>query len=315
VSRRRVARAAVPALLLAALLGPAGVARAQQTISLTEYRARLDAARALAQPGVAAPSPARMDRVRDTLGFPVVVLLPLGTTAVDSDPLLAGLKGTTGGDFRRAVTRIDALRGAARDVATTGAVDPARLHAAVSSAYANLDVPGPGIRERLGAWVAGAVDWLLSHLFSFEGTATIVTWIVVLLLLAGLAFAAGRTGLARELRVGLVSERTARRDERTPGRDWLVEADRALAAGDLEQAVRALYRALLAALQARGVIEDAPSVTAGETRLAVAASRPALVPLVGRATTVFERVAYGGADASPEDVEAVRRAEREVRSA
>jgi len=106
-----------------------------------------------------------------------------------------------------------------------------------------------------------------------------------------------------------------RRDEKSPGRNWLLEADRAVAAGDFERAVRALYHALLTALQARGVVEDAPSLTAGETRLAVAATRPALSAVVGRATTVFERVAYGGAPADGDAVEAIRTAERSARSA
>ena len=53
---------------------------------------------------------------------------------------------------------------------------------------------------------------------------------------------------------------------------------------------------------------DVPSLTAGECRLAVSAARPAIAPLVERATVAFERVSYGDEPVADDDLDALRRA-------
>jgi hypothetical protein len=88
-----------------------------------------------------------------------------------------------------------------------------------------------------------------------------------------------------------------------------------MARGDLFEAVRARYGGLLAALAARGVVPDTSSLTAGETRRAVAGGLPEVYPAVVRATTVFESVMYGRADATASGVDTLAEAERSVRAA
>jgi hypothetical protein len=63
------------------------------------------------------------------------------------------------------------------------------------------------------------------------------------------------------------------------------------------------------------VLPGLESLTAGECRRAVAAARPALYPAVEMATTAFERIVYGRAVPRPEDVQALRAADRAARTA
>src|SRR5205807_9480694 len=126
-----------------------------------------------------------------------------------------------------------------------------------------------------------------------------------------------RRGLGRPL-VGMVADRAlAARAEprRRTVPEWRTLADAALARGDIREAVRALYAALLALLSARGIIPDVPSLTAGECRRAVSVARPALAPIVTRATTAFERVSYGAGPGSAPDVGELRKAGRAVEAA
>jgi hypothetical protein len=146
-----------------------------------------------------------------------------------------------------------------------------------------------------------------ARIFSLRGPETLIAWLVVLALLLPLI------PLAR--RLGVVQHRTAPalggRSQASP--DWYRLAEEALARGDLRAAVRALYGALLASLSARGVLPGLESLTAGECRRAVATARPALYPAVLTATTAFERVIYGRVDPRPEDIQALREADRAAR--
>lgn len=77
-------------------------------------------------------------------------------------------------------------------------------------------------------------------------------------------------------------------------------AERAAAEGDLAGALRLRFRAGLLRLSEAGLIELRRSMTAREVTRAVPSER------VGALTSTFERVAYGGAQASPGDLEVAR---------
>ncbi|TMK47981.1 MAG: DUF4129 domain-containing protein [Actinobacteria bacterium] len=115
----------------------------------------------------------------------------------------------------------------------------------------------------------------------------------------------------------IVPERRAAGDG--PGRqgkpDWDRLAREAMARGDLVEAVRARYGALLAALAGRGIVPDTPSLTAGECRRAVAGGLPGAYPVVAKATTIFESVMYGRAEATAGGVDTLAAAERSVKAA
>jgi len=77
--------------------------------------------------------------------------------------------------------------------------------------------------------------------------------------------------------------------------DWRSEAEAHERAGRWRPALRCRYRALVAELAAGGVVEEFPGRTAGEYRVAVGVSAPAVAPDFAAATELFERTWYGRA--------------------
>lgn len=195
-------------------------------------------------------------------------------------------------------------------LAATARPDPADLREALDHAYRGIQAD-PGLAERITRSLLSAlrafgnlVGRALSHDRVSIG-ATIAAWAVV----AALVFLAVRA----LLRLRLVPDRLMRSArEHEVGVDWHARADTALRAGDHREAVRALYRALLAALNRRGIVHDAPSLTAGECRRVARRMRPELAPPIDRATGIYERVTYGLDDPGDHDLQHMREAERVV---
>jgi hypothetical protein len=250
-----------------------------------------------------------MGQLRSALGLPVTVDLPAGRTVdVPADPILGRLTGTSVADFRSAGVELRALRSAAKSASGHSAPDPERLRTDLATAYRGLDAK-PSLAARIRAAFGQAFGWVLARIFTFHGTASIVLWLVIAIGLGTLVVLTTRR--LGPPGIGLVpdrsrSDRDAER-RRSPA-DWYELADEAIRRGDRRAAIRALYGGLLARLSARGIVPDLPSLTAGECRRAVAASRPALAPLVGRATAAFERVSYGAEPVSDSDLDELRRA-------
>jgi len=314
-ARRFGVAAVAVSVAVAVAVGTTQAAWSEHVVSLQRFQENVTRSLAVARQGQSQPSPFLMREVRGALGLPTVVTGPGWQVSVASDPLLASLRGTSRTDFLRASSRLTALAGAASAAGRSTTTDPAAVRAALAQAYRGIVVGSPSFAERVRAWIDGLRWWLLEHLLSFQGPATLLTWLVLLLILGVLVYAAYRAGAFREVRVGLVRERSAPASPGEDERDPLTEALAALARGDSADGVRALYRAMLRSLQSRGVVEDSPSVTAGECRVALRVSRPALAPVIVPATEVYERVVYGGETPAREEVEAVRQAELRARSA
>lgn len=192
--------------------------------------------------------------------------------------------------------------------------DPERLRDALREAYRGIDRETgfwarlrSNIVEALAA-MARRIGAFLEDLGRFSGAATLIAWALVV----GVALAV----LMLLRRLGLVQERSERRRaEKRPETDWHRIAEDAIARGDTKGAVRALYASLLATLNRRGVLRDAPSLTAGECRTAVSDARPTLYPAVERATVIFEQVTYGHAPFGAGEIDTMREAERAARVA
>lgn len=311
----RVTRRALGAFLLTAAFAASctsGPGSQPPRVSSEAFVAHVQEAEALALQGEAQPSPELMDRVRAALALPAAVALPGRVVIVRQDAYLERLDGNAVGDFRAAVRHLGALRSAATEALVTSPPDAAAIRAALDQAYEVVPRHHPGLFTRAADWVARAIASALRSLVHFSGWETILAWAFLL----GLAFLLFRV-LSRG---GLVPDRTIGRREPQRGRaggraDWRGVAEEALARGDLEAAVRAMYRAMIAALAARGLVSDDPALTSGECRQAVSSARPALFPAVAEATGAFERVAYGGSPGGMDDVESLRRAERAARAA
>jgi hypothetical protein len=222
--------------------------------------------------------------------------------------VLAGLSGEDVEEFRRAADRIDALRSSLERAIAATPASSEDVGSALEAAYRGVLQVDPGLVERIRRWIGELIQNLLARLFSFQGAGSVVAWIV----LAGLAILA--VWLVRRLR--LVPETAMEASGGGVARvDWIARAEDAFRAGDLHGAVHAFYRGLISALSGRGLLIDAPGLTAGECRSTVRAVRPDLFDAVADATGTFEEVAYGGAVPEADDVDRLRRAVTLARSA
>lgn len=292
-------------VLLAVTLLPAATAGAQAgpVISPGELLDRVRAALVLAEEAVADPSPARMRELEETMGLPVVVRIDGADAAVPADPVLASLSGTRTEDFLRAADRLGALHDSLERATSAAPVDHDRIDSALTEAYRGVLQVDPGLIERIRRAIGELIQSLLARLFSFQGAGTVVAWAVLVGIGILVVWIIRRLRLVPETSMEVTGGRTG-----APRVDWIARAEDAVRAGDLHLAVHAFYRGLLGALSARGLLIDAPGLTAGECRSTVRATRPELFDAVADATGAFEQIAYGGGRPEPDDVDTLRRA-------
>lgn len=172
-----------------------------------------------------------------------------------------------------------------------------------------LNRPGyAGLREGFFQRIRRQVqDWVFQRfadLFS-GGVGSIVGYVLIagLVLLAvvlTVRFVGGVRGGGTTAVDGLIVDRTQSRTE------WLAEAARARAVGDLPEAIRCAFRALIAGYAVRGLVEEIPGRTVGEYRRAVALTgSSADQEAFGRAAVIFEETWYANHPADDDDVEVV----------
>lgn len=284
-----------------------GPAAAQERIPLEEYVARLERAIDLAgSAGSASDALARMREVRDALGLPVLVETPGGEVLIPADPIFREETGSGGDDLRIVADHLTAALGEAGRTAEASAIADDRIREDLDAAAAAVR-GDESLLQRLRRRAVEILADLLFRLFRYEGIGTVGTWLLLIVVVAGLVWLVRRLGLG----IGIVPERrspeAAARAESAV--DWRRLAEEAAARGDLAEAIRCRYHALLTELAANGWVREDPSLTAGEARAAVGRRRPELYPDVARATGVFERVAYGLTEPGPDDLDSIRRAE------
>jgi hypothetical protein len=156
----------------------------------------------------------------------------------------------------------------------------------------------------------GVVEWIGDRLASIGrwlgdliDTVPAVLWLAIGLLLVALLFARVFTNVRGRRRrtapAGVAMPGTLGPDEDPNALER--DAELAERGGDLDRAVRLRFRAGLLRLGRRGAIHYRPSVTTGEVRRTLGSQR------FDELAQTFERVAYGGQDATPPDVDAARR--------
>jgi hypothetical protein len=89
------------------------------------------------------------------------------------------------------------------------------------------------------------------------------------------------------------AQATGAQERRRPATDWRAEAEAHERAGEWRQALRCRYRALIADLAARGLVDEVPGTTAGEYRGQLGRNAPAAAGDFGGATDLFELAWYG----------------------
>jgi hypothetical protein len=251
---------------------------------------------------------------RTALGLPLKVTLPDGSVVIVTDDSLLGAAddGDDGSAVVATQARLEAALAGASPARTQPPPDPARISAALSVAYGG-EVEAPTWTQRVLSRITQALGWLLEHTLGAlvgTGIGSVIAWLLAIAAAVAVIYFAQRS------RFGMVPEaRSGASAGEVSIVDWRRAADEALARGDDNLAVLALYHVLVHTLASRGVVREAPSLTAGECRRAVRYEQPGLSPTIDRATAAFERVAYGKQDAVRDDVDALRAAEKAAKRA
>jgi hypothetical protein len=180
-------------------------------------------------------------------------------------------------------------------------VNAAAVHAATDQILSERQFAPPSQPwwQRAIGWVDHQLGRLFGHPFGAHGLngptqaidlvlAGVVTVIVLLLVVR----------FARRVRTDPGVEMRAQAGPRRPAAEWAAEADRHQAAGEWRQALRCRYRALVAELAQRGVVEEIPGRTARDYARLVGASRPGLAGPFGEASALFEAAWYGSRTSS-----------------
>ena len=153
--------------------------------------------------------------------------------------------------------------------------------------------PPRPIFQRIMDWISERMADLLADILG-GGRAVVIGWVISAVVALVVGYLLLRFVLS--LRGDPARREAAMADPRRPAEDWVAEAERYEAAGEWRQALRCRYRALVAQLAARGLVEEIPGRTAGEYRLEVAENLPSAAQPFAAATLMFEEAWYGGAD-------------------
>jgi hypothetical protein len=160
----------------------------------------------------------------------------------------------------------------------------------------------PSLFDRARHWAGQQLSRLLDDIVGGHlGVIGAVVLVLIVALLVWLAVVAVR-GVQVDRRPGGVELGSLRR----PAADWLAEAADCERRGDWRGALRARYRALVAELAGRGLVEEIPGRTTGEYRTEVGRSLPGAAPEFGSATDLFELAVYGDGPAGPPETERLR---------
>ena len=290
--------------LLAGLvaLGLCASAMGAARVTAEEFASRLRRAGDVAELGKADPSPFRMVEMREALGLPADVDAGEWVLVVPRDPFLESLSGERAEDFEMAGSHLQGLQQALDDALGRHVPGDSQVTDALDRAYGGLVQDQPSIVDGVLRAIGDAIGAVIYRLVHFTGPTTILVWAMLLSLIAGAIILLRGAQLVPESTRPTATGSRALADRV----DWAARADEALRAGDVREAVRALYLALLAALARGGLLADAPALTAGEARSAVSRTAPAIYAAVARATDSYERVVYGGTRPTERDLEVLR---------
>lgn len=153
--------------------------------------------------------------------------------------------------------------------------------------------------ERARRWVRDRLEQLLAD--ALNGRLGLLGLAVLALLLASIVFLAVRFG--RRLTPDPAPTSAAVELPRRAAADWLAEAESYERAGAWRLALRCRYRALVAELGARGLVEEVAGRTAGEYRTEVDRNVPAVAEAFAGATELFERAWYGNYPTGPAEAD------------
>ena len=172
--------------------------------------------------------------------------------------------------------------------------DPDQVREVVREVLARPEFRPPhrSLTERALDWVLELIGRLLAALGG-SGAGGIVGLILLALVLVGVGVLAAR--LSRGLTPSPEVAAAVPAGRRRSAAEWRAEAEAQERAGAWREAVRSRYRALVAELASRGLVEEVPGRTAGEYRREVGHALPEAATEFAGATELFEVAWYGRA--------------------
>ena len=187
--------------------------------------------------------------------------------------------------------------------------DDARERARLELADPAYDAEPP-LLERVVEWVLERVSELLSRTAgALSGPAGVAVLLGLLALVAVIVLR--RTGPPARRAPTAGALFAARRRSAAEHR---AGADAAAARGDWRAAVVERYRAVVAGLEERGVIDSRPGRTADEAAADAGAVLPAVATDLGAGARLFDAVHYGNRPATADDDAALRRLDDAART-
>lgn len=173
-------------------------------------------------------------------------------------------------------------------------VDPDQVRQVVEDVLdrAAFRQPEPGLFERIRRAVLEALADVLGGLLT-GGSADLVGWAIalvatVVLVALVVRFLRGTTGRGS----GSSADRSVASAPPDPAH-WLARAQQHAREGRIREASRCRYRALVAELELRGILEDRPGQTVGEETDDLRRQRPAVAIPFADAADVFQTAWYG----------------------
>jgi hypothetical protein len=183
--------------------------------------------------------------------------------------------------------------------------DPEQVREAVREVLSRPEFRPPDrpLAQRVFDWVLEMIGRLLAALGG-SGAGGVVGLILLALVLLGVAVLVARfsRGLTPSPEVAAAVPGGPRRS----AAEWRAEAEAHERTGAWREAVRSRYRALVADLAARGLVEEVPGRTAGEYRREVGRSLPEAAADFAGATELFEVAWYGRAPTGPGEAARLR---------
>lgn len=188
----------------------------------------------------------------------------------------------------------------------TPTVDPAHVRSLTQEILQRPELRPPrrSPLQALWHWIATELGKLLGRLVG-GGTgprwgalvAVLAVAVVVVVLVALTVVRRGQVGRGVRGPVVVVRGHGSLRS----AAEWRAEAAAHEAAGRWRDALRCRYRALVAELAGRAVLEEVPGRTSGEYRFDVDAALPGASPAFNRATDLFEEAWYGDRPMGPDE--------------
>jgi uncharacterized protein DUF4129 len=183
--------------------------------------------------------------------------------------------------------------------------DPERVREAVREVLARPEFRPPDrtLLQRAFDWLLEQAGRLLAELGA-SGAGGIVGLAVLALALLGIGLLAARfsRGMTPSPEVRAAVPGAPRR----PAADWRAEAEAHERVGAWRPAVRCRYRALVAELAARGLVDEVPGRTAGEYRRELRRNLPDAAADFAGATELFELAWYGRGETGAREASRVR---------